>query len=167
MPKLYTCTRVHIMTILNLTQHVATAEQLAAGVVDLSEDLRIKLQELLTFEDMPNSCTMQLRADSIARLASNFFKEVTVRLEDSPLDLAYRLDLTAPGLHNFNNLGMFRVMIGGAPFFMNTLETELKRYNLRPVYAFSQRTSEYYVSPETGHTHKTTVFKHLGFVKAI
>jgi hypothetical protein len=57
------------MTILNLTQHSATPEQAAAGVVDLPPDTRAKLSALLTFEDLPKPEELPERAVQIAQLA--------------------------------------------------------------------------------------------------
>ena len=39
--------------IINLTQHVATPEQISAGVTDLPEHIRSELIALLTFEELP------------------------------------------------------------------------------------------------------------------
>ena len=36
--------------IINLTQHAATTEQIAEGVVDLQDDARAELARLLTFD---------------------------------------------------------------------------------------------------------------------
>jgi hypothetical protein len=56
------------------------------------------------------------------------------------------------------------VMLGGAPFFMGTLERAFLRAGIRPVYAFSRReTSEY--QDGSSNVIKTNVFKHVGFVE--
>lgn len=60
--------------------------------------------------------------------------------------------------------GALKVMIGGAPFFMSTLENELNRFGIRPFYAFSVRESKE-VTKE-GKTEKISVFVHKGFVEA-
>lgn len=57
-------------TIVNLTQHPATAEQLAAGVVDLETEQRAHLQALLTFDSLPSEDELSERAKRIATLAS-------------------------------------------------------------------------------------------------
>jgi hypothetical protein len=57
-----------------------------------------------------------------------------------------------------------RAMIGGAPFFMSTLEKALLSAGIEPLYSFSARRSEETADPVTGETHKSTVFKHLGFI---
>ena len=59
--------------------------------------------------------------------------------------------------------GATKAMIGGAPFFMGTLQDTLKLRGIAPVYAFSQRES---VEKEVeGKIVKTNVFKHVGFVE--
>ena len=40
--------------IINLTPNKATVEQLNAGVVDISEEKRNRIVELLTFDDIPD-----------------------------------------------------------------------------------------------------------------
>ena len=47
------------MEIINLTQHLATAEQQEARVVDLPQELREKLKTLLTFEEIPTPAQLQ------------------------------------------------------------------------------------------------------------
>ena len=56
------------------------------------------------------------------------------------------------------------VMLGGAPFFMGTLERAFLWAGIRPVYAFSQRESVEIPQPD-GSVQKTQVFRHLGFVE--
>lgn len=60
--------------------------------------------------------------------------------------------------------GCVEAMIGGAPFFMSTLEKALVLAGIKPVYAFSQRESVETIK-EDGSVVKTNVFKHVGFVK--
>lgn len=54
---------------INLTQHNATAEQLAQGVVDLQGDDLATLKKLLTFVGMPTNSEIHDRAFEIARIA--------------------------------------------------------------------------------------------------
>lgn len=56
------------------------------------------------------------------------------------------------------------VMIGGAPFFMGTLEAALKANGFMPVYAFSERVSVEIVQDD-GSVVKTAKFVHKGFVR--
>lgn len=131
--------------ILNLTQHAATPEQLAAGVVDLSERKLSELKVLLTFDSIPTAFELKARAEKIERLAVSFLCEITP--EDEMLN---DVDLAA--------------MIGGAPFFMATLESHLKERAIRPLYAFSRRDSVEVATPEG--VVKQAVFRHLGFYEA-
>lgn len=97
--------------ILNLTQHKATAEQVAAGVVDLSDGDRMILSKALTFDELPCDTILRLRAESIAMMAVA------------------------------NSNGCKSAMIGGAPYFMRHLESALWHVCIRPLYAFSRRES--------------------------
>jgi len=54
--------------IINLTQHVATPEQISAGVTDLPEHIRSELIALLTFEELPTIEQICARAETIASL---------------------------------------------------------------------------------------------------
>lgn len=96
-------------TIWNLTQHLATQEQKAGGVVDLPERLRKKVIELLTFDSLPERAELHERAAKIVMVAKEVCRE--------------------------NQL----VMIGGAPFFMSTLEAFLTGVGVPFVYSFSWR----------------------------
>ena len=57
------------MRILNLTQHSASDEQVAAGVVELSKNKKQKLAELLTFGYIPSKEELTNRANEIAEIA--------------------------------------------------------------------------------------------------
>lgn len=61
-----------VARIINLTQHKATDDQLAAGVVDLPETDREKLQGLLTFTSRPQQNLLAARAADIADIAVRF-----------------------------------------------------------------------------------------------
>jgi len=61
------------MTIINLTQHAATAEQLAAGVFDVpNEGARRELLMQLTFGDLPEDGEIVERAAAVASIAMAF-----------------------------------------------------------------------------------------------
>ncbi|MCH8500262.1 MAG: hypothetical protein LAT63_17475, partial [Marinobacter sp.] len=60
------------MKIINLTQHKATSEQIAAGVVDLSENARNFLVERLTFAQIPTKQELEDRAADIAEMAAMY-----------------------------------------------------------------------------------------------
>jgi hypothetical protein len=54
-------------------------------------------------------------------------------------------------------------MLGGAPFFMSTLEDKLLGHFIDCYYAFSRRESVEEAMPD-GAVKKSSVFKHIGFV---
>jgi hypothetical protein len=54
------------MVIINLTQHVATADQRAVGVVDMAD--RQLVCDLLNFEELPTNEQMRNRAETLASL---------------------------------------------------------------------------------------------------
>ena len=56
-------------SILNLTQHAATEDQIAAGVVEPKDKIRIAA--LLTFETLPTRGDIMERADALARIAAS------------------------------------------------------------------------------------------------
>ena len=120
--------------ILNLTQHKASKEQLEAGVVDLPEDDRKVLIELLTFKSLPTQFEINSRACDIA-------------------NLLYRVDRECQN-----------VMIGGAPYLMSYLEHRLYGVdNVNYMYSFSERVSVE-TTNEVGIVIKTNEFKHIGWV---
>ena len=120
------------MNIVNFTQHKATQEQIASGVVDIIPVSQ--RNEALSFENIPTAEDIRNRADTAVKM-------VTEIAENGSL-----------------------VMIGGAPFFMGSLETALKNAGFRPVYAFSERKSVDVVKDD-GSVVKTAVFVHKGFVE--
>lgn len=127
--------------ILNLTQHAASIEQTAQGVIDLPAVFRKELSELLTFDELPDIKEMRERASRIIEL-----------VKQTPFG-----EIDEEGLPTTH----FKAMIGGAPFFMPILADALEcTFMCEPVYAFSKRDSV--EDPATGV--KTSVFKHIGFV---
>lgn len=121
--------------ILNLTQHPATPEQIAQGVVDLSGDDLAALKMLLNFEELPEADDLPRRAIEVAEIAIRATRGV-----------------------------VSECMIGGAPFFMRALEQALLMAGFRPVYAFSRRVVEETHQPD-GTVRKVAVFRHDGFVR--
>lgn len=128
--------------ILNLTQHVATPEQVAEGVVDLAGDARALLVELLTFDALPDAAEIADRAHDIAQLVA------------------------------FNGLGddgddpvFLHAMIGGASYLMAPLEAALRAVGVQPLHSFSPRESVERVQ-EDGSVRKVNIFRHTGFVPA-
>jgi len=74
---------VIVMAILNFTQHAATAEQVAAGVIDLMQHDLASLKALLNFVGLPTADEIYERAYAIAALAENLFAE-TVMVGGAP-----------------------------------------------------------------------------------
>ena len=122
--------------ILNATQHQATLEQLEAGIVDLPAEVRSELSKLLTFEELPTPTDLRVRSIQVAGM------------------------LLAQGAKPGD-----RIMIGGAPFFMEELADTLRRTGLRPCYAFSRRESVDQHQPD-GSVRKVAVFRHVGLIEA-
>jgi hypothetical protein len=123
------------MTILNFTQHDATPEQVAAGVVEPDAASKERIRQLLTFEQLPTQSDLRQRATDCAVLAA-----VLVR-----------------------KYGCDAVLIGGAPFFMSHLESALRLFRVPFCYAFSRREVDEQILPD-GSVKKTHVFKHVGFI---
>lgn len=124
--------------ILNLTQHTATPEQLAQGVVDLPAELRAELSRLLTVDDLPSRAEIQDRCEAVAGLIFE------TEADNVPA----------------------AVMIGGAPWIMGQLVKSLHAAGVvQCLAAFSKRESVERIDTATGAVTKTAVFRHIGFVE--
>ena len=55
--------------ILNLTQHPATPEQIAAGVVEPAAETKADIKRLLTFSEPPKRSLLRTRASTLAVIA--------------------------------------------------------------------------------------------------
>lgn len=129
--------------ILNLTQHNATPEQVAQGVVEPSPTNKARIIELLTFDDIPDLAQISERARELGKIVWDEF-----------------------GIKDDNDAQSAEciAMIGGAPYLMPALHFVLAmEFYTTPLFAFSKRVSEEKVNPD-GSVTKTQVFKHLGFV---
>ena len=133
-----------MINILNLTQHVATPEQQAQGVVDLQPDTRDYLVELLTVDELPSQEELLKRCAKIAALAEE----------------------NCPESEEDDGGWTHHVMVGGAPWMMSALEGALYSKGIRPRYAFSKRESIEVAQPD-GTVRKTMVFRHAGWVPAL
>lgn len=129
--------------ILNLTQHVATPEQVTAGVVEPVD--KTEVQTLLTFDELPSRERIEAAAEAIAAIAATDLRVMWLR-------------------DTVEQPTIGRVMIGGAPFFMASLERALRSRGVVPLYAFSRRDSVD-VPQADGSVKKTQIFKHAGFVE--
>ena len=134
--------------IINLTQHVATNDQRAAGVVDLPAALRAQVTDWLTFDTLPTTDEIHESAAALADLAC--------RLQAPEDRAAEGLDLTSSAF-------ALHALIGGAPWLMAPLEAALRDRGVIPVYAFSVRESVEEALPD-GTVRKSAVFRHKGFV---
>ena len=100
------------MRIINLTQHVATPEQVAEGVFEPKN--KPAVLALLSFGGVPSLEEVDNRAIDLADYAIG--------------------EMPAPS----TNKG---ALIGGAPFLMSALERRLKGKGIRPLYSFTERIS--------------------------
>lgn len=128
-----------ISTLINLTQHPFTTEQLAEcqakgfNTVDTVDEVKA----LLTFASRPTLAEMQERAKAL---------------------VAHAKANQACGV-----ISETVVMCGGAPYFMPVLEQAFLGTGIRVVYSFSERASIETTMPD-GNVVKTSVFRHAGFV---
>ena len=128
---------------LNLTQHAASADQIAAGVIDLDPETRAAVSALLTFDVCPDAADIKARAHDLAAIAA-----------------------WGDARENESGAVLYdRVMIGGAPWLMAPLAAALKAEGLEPVFAFSRREAAEQAQPD-GTVRKTAVFRHAGWVDA-
>lgn len=130
--------------ILNLTQHPATPEQKAAGVLDLTGSALALLKQALTFDTLPTPGDVEEAAQVIAGIAA---------LNAAPDDRE----------GGGGGLALY-ALIGGAPFLMAPLERALQDQGITPLYAFSRRESVEEVLAD-GSVRKTAVFRHAGFIE--
>lgn len=128
-----------MVKIINLTQHKPTLEQEEAGVMQPVDGVK----ELLTFTKLPDTTELWLRAKQLADKAKSICKSWD-ESSQGPVP--------------------WKVLIGGAPYFMRALEETLIDYDFTPVYSFSQRCSEETTLPD-GRVRKVGEFFHLGFVE--
>jgi hypothetical protein len=129
--------------ILNLTQHAASPEQLAAGVIDLPTEQRSALVDALTMDALPTRAEISDRCANIAALAVH----------------------NGLGGDDADDPHPTAAMIGGAPWMMAELERALLDMSVPSVYAFSVRESIEQPQPD-GSVRKVNVFRHAGFVDA-
>ena len=132
------------MMIINLTQHPATADQVAVGVVDLPAEEFSNLRSVLTFATLPTGEEILERAALIAELAC--YNGLSGDEGDSPMPQ--------------------QAMIGGAMWLMAPLAAELRQRGIEPVFAFSVRETDEQVQPD-GSVRKVAIFRHAGFVPSI
>lgn len=130
--------------ILNLTQHPASADQIAVGVVDLAGEELAGLKETLTFGELPDEQEIRDRAEHIAELAC----------------------MNGLGGDEGDDPFPAQAMIGGALWLMAPLAEALRVRGIEPMFAFSVRETEEQKQPD-GSIRKVAVFRHAGFVPAV
>lgn len=158
------------MTILNLTQHSATAAQKQAGVVDLPKEVQDKLKIFLDVRKEVLTASLEIReeqlrsqVESICHLIWPQLKEAAHSRAKKALECFERGDGIAGW--NAGREPVIEAMVGGAPFLVDRLVRRLKELDVRPVYAASERKSvEENLSD--GTVRKTQVFEHLTFIPA-
>lgn len=99
------------MRILNLTQHVATPEQVDMGVFE--PENKKAVQEALTFDNIPTVEDIDLAVYALSKIVKAEANE-----------------------HNFDT-----VMIGGAPYLMGPLQDSLLLDGYHVFYSFTKRES--------------------------
>lgn len=129
--------------IINLTQHLATPEQIADGVVDMHEFLRADLTDALTFDELPDAESIEARADYIAELACQ----------------------NGLGGDDGDDPQPHQAMIGGAPYLMPALVAALRARRIEPLYSFTRRDAVEQAQDD-GSVRKIAVFRHVGWVAA-
>lgn len=142
------------MIILNLTQHLASYEQRAAGVIDLPFEPRAELLTLLTFINVPTTREIEQRAYQIGTIAA-----LNASGEDRRDEMSQLPEGDSGGFAT-------HAMIGGALWLMAPLALELREHNIKPVFAFSQRETEE-ATLDDGSVRKIVIFRHRGFIDAI
>lgn len=122
---------------LNLTQHLATEEQLRDGVIEPAPEVKAQIKSLLTFD-----ASVMTEAGQIDERAKAL---VALLLKVEPKSTA--------------------AMVGGALYLMPALVRELKAAGIQPYFSYTDRVSTDVHNPD-GSVTKTLVFKHLGWVAA-
>jgi hypothetical protein len=130
--------------ILNLTQHPASADQIAVGVVDLTGDELASLKEALTFGALPDAQEIRDRAEHVAELAC----------------------MNGLGGDEGDDPFPDQAMIGGALWLMAPLAEALRARSVEPLFAFSVRETAEQPQPD-GSVRRVSVFRHAGFVPAL
>jgi hypothetical protein len=123
-----------------MTQHRATASQLADRLVETDEEVKAEIAQLLTIEEYPSTEELESRAQHIAKLAVSCISRQTPDASEG-----------------------WSVMIGGAPYLMSHLEASLKAIDIEVCYAFTKRVAVE-KAREDGTVEKLSVFKHGGYV---
>jgi hypothetical protein len=132
-------------TFINFTRYQTTPAQKAAGILDIPDNYYEALVELLLFEisPIPTQIDLQERAMQVVSLYEQYIEENKHALDQ----------LSQPVIP----------MIGGAPFFLGTLEVEFISCGYNCAYPITKREKIEQVGP-SNIVRKQAVFSHLGMV---
>jgi len=144
------------MAILNLTKNPATPEQRESGVIEIKDELKDKLNALLSFTELPDRKEIM---DRVHRLSSLIYKHLTG--VDKEWHLFYDHEIGA----ELSKADIDAILIGGEPYLMGPLELEIENYSTA-VYAFYKETSVM-AETEDGLPIEHVLRTHVGFVKSI
>lgn len=162
------------MSIINLTQHAATMDQIEAGVVDVTD--RERLSRLLTVQVggpdgfaamIPSVQAEFLNATAQGLLQAFVLPEVARVTRDYLASFAQGGSIPVTDVDALNARAMPRVqaMVGGFAPLMAALIPLLKEHGCDPLYALSDRVTVETVQGD-GTVKKTSVFQHMGFYPA-
>lgn len=145
------------MTIINLTQHQATEDQVAQGIVDVSPENLAKLKALLTFPAIYTTSMLIDNARAIADLAwAEWDKNCGIAASKDERPLHSTDDAYQDYWYHSDK----QAMIGGMPSFMKHLEQALMDKEFQVGYACTDRVSV--DTPDgNGGVRKTAIFKHV------
>ena len=149
--------------IINLTQHVATADQQEAGV--FSNEHIAAIAAMCNFVGKPTGLDIGITAREIGSKLNDLVNSWKFNDRERDIELNEGgMPEEASGLNYYaTRLKPWKVMIGGAPWFMSALEKELIANGFKPVYAFSERVSVDHHQPD-GSVRKVNEFRHIGFI---
>jgi hypothetical protein len=156
--------------IINLTQHTSTQDQRLAGVIDLPQEERTKLVDLLTVPEeelvAKEGLFESLMLSRVAGIISLIWPRL-VEADTARVRAAARLygEGETFGGWNAAREPLFQAMVGGAPYLVDRLVARLKELDVEPLYATSARRSIEETLAD-GSVKKTQVFAHLGFRNA-
>lgn len=85
------------MKIVNFTLRAATPEQLAEGVIEVSDEDRLRIHELFKFQYVPDAYEVTVRARLLAQLAESY--DAGYVLVDGPPFLMVALDIALRALN--------------------------------------------------------------------
>ena len=68
----------------NLTQHIATSEQIENGIIEPNPEVKEKIKKLLTFDKLPTIPEMQKRAKKLMKIIESEFKDEYIMIGGAP-----------------------------------------------------------------------------------